>query len=246
MSSTSTMTTFGAPAGGFISKRGGAFAWRTSSSVTAARVGSAIGSTRRSSPSIAAGFCWAHAAVVRPRPAAITSSAMRRVLPRTGLTGRTCSASGTCAAGAASVMKFAAFTVVILFLSQSPDCSLELPQSASMSKAEGLAVWVAEIRCAHSATGSRSSLRNSHPPLTLRTVAYGRPTTTPSERMGPDPIAVHQGAIAASKLAAFRRAHRIRRGGGSFPSSQPSLLEPSRTARRPSGFSADFTQRKPS
>ena len=42
MSSTSTMTTFGAPFGAVTSKRGGAFALRTSSSVIGARLGSGI------------------------------------------------------------------------------------------------------------------------------------------------------------------------------------------------------------
>lgn len=53
MSSISTMTTFGAPAGAFTSKRGGAFASRASSVVIALVAGSWIGSTVRSSLSCA-------------------------------------------------------------------------------------------------------------------------------------------------------------------------------------------------
>ena len=48
MSSISTMTTFGAPAGAFTSKRGGGVTLRASISVTAGRAGSWIGSTVRS------------------------------------------------------------------------------------------------------------------------------------------------------------------------------------------------------
>jgi len=54
MSSMRTRTTLGAPLGAFTSKRGGALALRTSSSVTGSGLGSGTGSTLRSTPSAAA------------------------------------------------------------------------------------------------------------------------------------------------------------------------------------------------
>jgi hypothetical protein len=53
MSSISTMTTLGAPAGAFTSNRGGALARRASCSVMDGVGGSAIGKTVRSSPRLA-------------------------------------------------------------------------------------------------------------------------------------------------------------------------------------------------
>jgi hypothetical protein len=55
MSSISTMTTFGAPAGAFTSNRGGAVTFRASISVKVGRAGSAIGRTVRSIDAVPAG-----------------------------------------------------------------------------------------------------------------------------------------------------------------------------------------------
>ena len=75
-------STLGAPAGALASKMGGALALRASSSVIAGRVGSAIGSTVRSTsvvpPGLALGVCpafgagpdWPHATAVIAKAAA--------------------------------------------------------------------------------------------------------------------------------------------------------------------------------
>ena len=77
MSSISTISTLGASAGAFTSNRGGAFAFRTSSSVIVGDLGSGIGRTVRSrAPSAASGGADTAAFPAKGPPAAIQPNTM--------------------------------------------------------------------------------------------------------------------------------------------------------------------------
>ena len=80
MSSISTITTFGAPSGAFTSKRGGALAFRASSSLMTAGAGSWIGRTVRSSPSAVLGTSASFFAQDTANSSVATARPIRKIL----------------------------------------------------------------------------------------------------------------------------------------------------------------------